>query len=68
VFYQLLLYLTTNFNLMLLFAVPLYFIAFFGWILYTALVKKTLKQHMSMVYFGVVFSIIWIVIITIAYI
>lgn len=53
---------------MLLFAIPLYFIAFFGWIIYAALVKKNLKQHMSMVYFGGVFSIIWIAIITIAYI
>ncbi|MBO9675376.1 MAG: hypothetical protein J7577_18150 [Sphingobacteriaceae bacterium] len=53
---------------MLLFAAPLYFIAFLGWILYTVLVKKNLKQNMPMLYFGGVFSLIWIVIITIAYI
>jgi hypothetical protein len=53
---------------MLLFAVPLYFIVFFGWIMYAALVKKNLKQNMPMVYFGGVFSLIWIVIVTIAYI
>lgn len=58
----------TNFNPMLLFAAPLYFIAFLGWILYTVLVKKNLKQNMPMLYFGGVFSLIWIVIITIAYI
>jgi hypothetical protein len=33
---------------MLLFAVPVYFIAFFGWIMYAALVKKNLKQNMPM--------------------
>jgi len=27
---------------MLLFAIPLYFIAFFGWIIYAAFVKKNL--------------------------
>jgi hypothetical protein len=53
---------------MLLFAVPLYLIAFFGWIIYAGLIKRNLKQHLPMVYFGGVFSLIWIVIITIAYI
>jgi len=52
---------------MLLFAVPIYFTVFFGWILYAAFVKKNLKQNMPMVYFGGTFSLIWIVIITIAY-
>lgn len=58
----------TNFNRMLLFAVPLYFIAFFGWMMYAAFIKKNLKQNMPMVYFGGVFSLIWVVIITITYI
>jgi len=53
---------------MLLFAVPLYFIAFFGWIVYTVLIKKNLKQNMPMFYFGCAFSLIWAVIITISYI
>ncbi|CAH0310582.1 hypothetical protein SRABI36_05006 [Pedobacter sp. Bi36] len=57
-----------QFNLMLLFAVPLYFITFFGWIIYAALIKKNLKQNMPMFYFGGVFSLIWMVIVTIAYI
>jgi hypothetical protein len=52
---------------MLLFAVPLYFIAFFGWIVYTAFVKKNLKENMPMVYFGGTFSAIWIIIVAIAY-
>ncbi|MGN7986370.1 hypothetical protein ACTJKC_03460 [Pedobacter sp. 22226] len=53
---------------MLLFTVPLYSIAFFGWIIYAAFVKKNLKQNMPMVYFGGIFSLIWIVIVTISYI
>ncbi|WP_158544367.1 hypothetical protein [Pedobacter miscanthi] len=53
---------------MLLFAVPLYFIAFLGWLAYSAFVTKNLKQNMPVVYFGGVFSLIWIVMVTIAYI
>lgn len=52
---------------MLLFAVPLYFIAFFGWMIYAAFIKKNLKQNMSMVYFGGTFSVIWLLIITVSY-
>jgi len=53
---------------MLLFAVPLYFIAFFGWVGYTVFFKKNLKQNMPMFYFECVFSLIWTFIITISYI
>ncbi|WP_167459502.1 hypothetical protein [Pedobacter jejuensis] len=47
---------------MLVFAVPLYFIAFIGWLIYAGLIKKNLKENMPMVYFGSVFSVIWLVI------
>lgn len=51
---------------MLFFAVPLYFIAFIGWIIYAGLIKKNLKENMPMFYFGSVFSVIWVVIILVS--
>jgi len=51
---------------MLLYAVPLYFIAFIGWLLYSGLIKKNIKQNMPMIYFGSVFSLIWVIIILIS--
>jgi len=52
---------------MLLFAVPLYLIVFFGWLIYAGFIKKNLKQNLSMVYFGGVFTVIWVVILLISF-
>lgn len=53
---------TYNLKTMLLFAAPLYLLAFFGWLVYSIFIKKNIKQNMSMVYVGSVFSIIWLVV------
>jgi hypothetical protein len=47
---------------MLFYAVPLYLIAFAGWLIYAGLIKKNIKQNLPMVYFGGVFSVIWVAI------
>jgi len=52
---------------MLLFAVPLYLIGFLGWLIYAGFIKKNLKQNLSMVYFGGVFTLIWVVILLISF-
>lgn len=52
---------------MLLFAVPLYLIVFFGWLIYAGFIKKNLRQNLSMVYFGGVFTVIWVVILLISF-
>ncbi|WP_231491931.1 hypothetical protein [Pedobacter sp. Leaf170] len=52
---------------MLLFAVPLYLAAFFGWLIYAGLIKKNIKQNMQLVYIGSFFSVIWILIAALSY-
>lgn len=51
---------------MLLFAAPLYFIAFIGWLVYATFLKKNIKQNIQLVYIGSVFSVIWIAILAIS--
>jgi len=53
---------TSKLKNMLLFAAPLYLLAFFCWLGYSIFIKKNIKQNMSMVYVGSVFSIIWLVV------
>jgi len=52
---------------MLLFAAPLYFAAFIGWLIYAAFIKKNIKQNMQTVYAGSFFTVIWIAIIALSY-
>ncbi|WP_441899947.1 hypothetical protein [Pedobacter psychrotolerans] len=52
---------------MLFYAVPLYFLVFIGWLIYAGLIKRNLKQNLPLVYFGGVFSVIWVVITIISF-
>ncbi len=49
------------------FAIPILFVAFIVWILYRAIIKKDLKQHLNDLYLGIFFFAIWAVIVYFLY-
>ncbi len=46
---------------MYFFITPFLTLAFIGWILYHAIIKKDLKEHRTELYGGLVFIVIWLV-------